>query len=301
MAGSKPLQDTKWLLDGSIYFFRGYFGMPETLVDAEGEFCGGVHGFARALLVVLQRHGSANGLVAFDQSLGTCFRNDIYPDYKANRAPPDDNIIYQFAQCERLCDLLGLSHVADRRYEADDLLATAAKRSRKKTIIYSKDKDLRQLVNLKCELRDLLGDDLHTRRSFAREYGFAPALFPDYQALVGDTSDNVPGIAGFGPKTAARLIAAYGSLEAVVGARARFATDRVGVPPEGKLAANLVSGLPQALKMRDVLRLSTSAPLPPGATRRRAIQVAPLVEFLAARRLRQFARGLVRLDLLPSQ
>ena len=77
MAGSKPLQDTKWLLDGSIYFFRGYFGMPETLVDAEGEFCGGVHGFARALLVVLQRHGSANGLVAFDQSLGTCFRNDI--------------------------------------------------------------------------------------------------------------------------------------------------------------------------------------------------------------------------------
>jgi len=301
MTRANPQADTNWLLDGSIYFFRGYFGMPDTLVDAAGEPCGGVHGLARALLLLFQRHGAASGLVAFDQSLGSCFRNDIYPAYKANRAPPDDNIIYQFAQCERLCDLLGLTHVADRRYEADDLLATAAKRSRKKTIIYSKDKDLRQLVNAKCELQDLLGDDLHTEHSFARDYGFPPELFPDYQALVGDTSDNVPGIAGFGPKTAARLIARYGSLEAVVAARRRFSADKVGVPSEGKLAANLVSGMPQALKMREVLRLSTRAPLPAGATRRRAIQVAELVEFLDAMRLRQLARGLVRLNLLPSQ
>lgn len=299
MPAVKPRNDSIWLLDGSIYFFRGYFGMPETLVDAAGEFCGGVHGFARALLLVLERHGPGNGLVAFDQSLGSCFRNDIYPGYKANRAPPDDNTIYQFSQCERLCDLLGLGRVADTRFEADDLLATAAKRARKSAIIYSKDKDLRQLVDANCTLQDLLGDDLHDARSFARDYGFAAALFPDYQALVGDTSDNVPGIAGFGPKTAARLIGRYGSLESVVAAREQFSTDKVGVPSEGKLATNLVAGMNQALEMREVLRLSTQAPLPAGATRRRAIQAEPLAQFLDTMRLRTFSRGLQRLGLLP--
>lgn len=297
---ANALHATTWLLDGSIYFFRGYFGLPDTLVDATGEPCGGVHGFARAVLAMLERHGPATGLVAFDKSLGTCFRNVIYPDYKANRAPPDDNIIYQFKRCERLCDLLGLSHAGDTRFEADDLLATAAKRVRKNCIIYSKDKDLRQLVKVNCCLRDLLGDDLHDVQSFQADYGFEPALFPDYQALVGDSSDNVPGIAGFGPKTAARLIARYGGLEEVIAARVRWSDDKVGVPTEGKLAENLLGGIEQALLMREVLRLSTKAPLPAGATRRRAVQVAPLGEFLEEMRLNRLGAGLKRLNLLPN-
>ena len=86
-----------WLLDGSIYFFRGYFGMPDTLVDDQGEPCGGIHGFAKALAEVLKRHLGRQGAVAFDKSLGSCFRNDLYPAYKANRPLPDENIIYQLS------------------------------------------------------------------------------------------------------------------------------------------------------------------------------------------------------------
>lgn len=293
---AEPLHSTNWLLDGSIYFFRGYFGMPDTLVDGTGEYCGGVHGFARALLVALQRHGPANGLVAFDKSLGTCFRNELYPDYKANRPEPDENIIYQFEQCERLCDLLGIGHAADTRFEADDLLATSAKRLRG-SIIYTKDKDLRQLVNANCSVQDLLGDEVHDLASFHETYGFAPALFPDYQALVGDTSDNVPGVAGFGPKTASRLVARYGALEEIFAARERWSDDKVGVPSEGKLAANLVAGAQQAVAMREVLRLAEDAPLAPGITKRRAVQAVALDAFIDTMRLRRFGAGLARLGL----
>ena len=247
------LHSTIWLLDGSIYFFRGYFGMPDTVVDASGESCGGVHGFASALLAVLQRHGPADGLVAFDKSLGSCFRNDIYPGYKANRALPDENIIYQFGLCQRLCELVGVGWVGDTRFEADDLLATAVKKSRNNSIIYSKDKDLRQLVSAKCKLQDLLGDKVHDLPWFRAAYGFEPGLFPDYQALVGDTSDNVPGIAGFGAKKAGRLIAQYGALEEVVASRPRWSGDKVGVPSEGKLAtAPCRRGRPGALDARGV-------------------------------------------------
>ncbi len=295
---AEALHSTTWLLDGSIYFFRGYFGMPDTLVDSRGEPCGGVHGLARALLAALQRHGPAEGLVAFDKSLGSCFRNDLYPDYKANRAPPDDNIIYQFQQCERLCELLGVSHASDTRFEADDLLAVAARRSKSDCIIYSKDKDLRQLVKVNCRLQDILGDDLHDLAGFRSAYGFEPELFPDYQALVGDTSDNVPGIPGFGPKTAAKLVGKYGGLEQVFASRVRWSDDKVGVPSEGKLAANLVAGSAQALLMREVLRLSSDAPLPLGAQRRQAVQAAALDEFLDTMRLRRFGAELKRLELI---
>ena len=283
----RELSATTWLLDGSIYFFRGYFGMPEALVDDTGQFIGGIHGFAGALAQVLLRHAAAPGAVAFDESLGSCFRNTLYPDYKANRAPPDDNIIYQFQQCYRLCELLGVACYADQRFEADDLLATLAQRTRSESIIYSKDKDLRQLVNSKCSLRDVLTEGGYSLERFREEYRFEPALFPDYQALVGDTSDNVPGVAGFGPKTAQKLIARYGPLEQVAAALPHWTTDKVGVPSVGRLADNLQAGYDQALAMRIVLRLARRAPLPPRATRRRAPQLPQLAQFLQAKRLRR--------------
>ena len=278
-----------WLLDGSIYFFRGYFGMPDTLVDDQGEPCGGIHGFAKALAEVLKRHSGRQGAVAFDKSLGSCFRNDLYPAYKANRPLPDENIIYQFEQCTRLCELLGVPVYASKRYEADDILATLAARSRKMVTIYSKDKDLRQIVNKKCILQDISGGDRFDADSFLQVYDFEPALFPDYQALVGDASDNVPGVPGFGPKTAGKLVARYGALEQIYQSVEHWSADKVGVPSNGKLALNLADHGEHALEMREILRLQRKVPLPLGAMNRGKVQEAELVEFFAAKKLRRLA------------
>lgn len=278
--------NSHWLLDGSIYFFRGYFGLPESLVDDNGEPCGGLHGFASALVTALIRHPLRPGAVAFDESLGTCFRNELYPAYKANRAPPDDNIIYQFAQCEQLCELLGVASYGDTRFEADDILATLARRSRSQCVIYSKDKDLRQLVTKKCRIADLLSDAGFDEAGFRSEYGFKPALFPDYQALVGDTSDNVPGVPGFGPKTAGKLVSRYGGLEAIVKSINRWSDDEVGVPSGGKLAVGLEEHAQQALAMREVLKLVKRVPLPNAPMRRTRADFAGLGEFVEAKKLR---------------
>jgi len=298
-SSSRPEAEAVWLLDASIYFFRGYFGMRDSLIDDQGEFCGGIHGFAGALAAVLERHGTTQGAVAFDESLGTCFRNDLFADYKANRAPPDDNIRYQFAQCARLCDLLGVSHYASSRYEADDLLASLRRKSRKEIIIYSKDKDLRQLVNVRCKVWDLHEDTGFDAASFAEHYHFAPELFPDYQALVGDSSDNVPGIPGFGPKTAGRMVARYGSLEKISLAREQWTADAVGVAPSGKLATRFAEHIDRAIELREVLRLASDAPLPARALTRRRVDVDGLARFLGAKRLRQVTARLRAMGILP--
>jgi len=281
--------NSHWLLDGSIYFFRGYFGLPETLVDEAGEPCGGIHGFASALVTALTRHPDCPGAVAFDASLGSCFRNELYPAYKANRAAPDDNLIYQFAQCAQLCALLGVACYDSTRFEADDILATLASRSRKQCVIYSKDKDLRQLVTVNCMLADLLSSDCVDEAGFWQRYNFQPLLFPDYQALVGDNSDNVPGVPGFGPKTACKLVAAYGELEGVFKSVVRWSEDKIGVPSEGKLAAALKDHEEQALEMRAVLRLAKNVPLPKAPMRRKKIRFDELDEFVEAKKLRRVA------------
>lgn len=274
--------------------------MPDTLVDERGEPCGGIHGFASALVAVLGRHGSASGAVAFDESLGSCFRNELYPDYKANRAPPDDNIIYQFGECARLCELLGVQSFASTRFEADDLITTLAFKTSKFVTIYTKDKDLRQLVNSKCKVWDLVGQQGFNLAGFTREYRFAPSLFPDYQALVGDSSDNVPGVPGFGPKTAGRLVQRYGALEPLFESVERWTDDKVGVPSEGKLAQNLADHAEQALAMRELLRLAKDAPLPAGPMRRGKVQTVALQEFLQAKRLRKVTRDLTQLGVLAA-
>jgi len=138
-------------------------------------------------------------------------------------------------------------------------------------------------------LRDLLSDAGFDATGFCDEYGFEPALFPDYQALVGDSSDNVPGVPGFGPKTAGKLVAEYGGLEAVFKSVHRWSPDEVGVPSQGKLAANLAEHMEQALEMREVLRLAKNVPLPVNAMRRKKCDHDRLNEFLAGKKLRRVA------------
>ena len=119
-----------YLIDASIYIFRAYFSMPSSMTDQNGEVNHAVYGFTQFLLDFLefQNDEADAGLVsvAFDESLNTCYRNAIFPEYKSNRDEPDDNMIYQVSCCQEVTELLGLHFLSLQDYEADDIIGTIA-------------------------------------------------------------------------------------------------------------------------------------------------------------------------------
>ncbi len=214
---SQPSQPV-YLVDASVYVFRAWFSMPDQFSDAAGRPTNAVYGFARFLCELLEETSARQAAVAFDESLTTSFRNAIYPAYKANREPAPDDLQRQFAWCKDLARHLGLPVYADDLYEADDLIATLARHCREATTsvcVVSGDKDLAQLVGP--------GDwwwDFARRRRLDPEgvrahFGVRPEQIADFLALTGDAVDNIPGIPGVGPKTAAALLAHFGDLDSI--------------------------------------------------------------------------------------
>ena len=207
-----------YLIDASVYVFRAWFSMPDQFSDAAGRPTNAVYGFARFLCELLEETSARQAAVAFDESLTTSFRNEIYPAYKANREPAPDDLQRQFAWCKDLARHLGLPVYTDARYEADDLIASLARHCREATMgvcVVSGDKDLAQLVGN--------GDwwwDFARRRRLDRDgilvhFGVRPEQIADYLALTGDAVDNIPGIPGVGPKTAAALLNHFGDLDSI--------------------------------------------------------------------------------------
>ncbi|MEM8769615.1 MAG: 5'-3' exonuclease H3TH domain-containing protein, partial [Pseudomonadota bacterium] len=242
--------------------------MPDVFSDREGLSVNGVRGYLSYLLKVLGGGvGSQTGhngpvtrcAVAFDESLTTCWRNRIYPDYKANRPPADENIRQQLDRCQAVTSLLGVPVLADLEFEADDFIATLARQSTGPVVIVSRDKDLNQLVDDRVRLLDPKDDSLRGAREFLAEFGFAPSLFPDYQALTGDSVDNIPGIRGIGPKAAGRLVTNFEALEDIYAAEDRWAD--AGLKAGSKLAERLKEERDQAFLFRQVLRLDDEVAL----------------------------------------
>jgi 5'-3' exonuclease len=208
------------LVDASYYVFRAWCALPDTLRDRSGRPVNAVHGFARFLGDLLERAEPAHIAVAFDESLQSCFRHEHWPGYKANRALPPAELEYQFALCRELTAALGVVAVGSPRYEADDVigtLATHARRAGHRVTILGRDKDLAQLLKP--------GDVLHDPATGLRvDYDGVPAFLgvraeqvADFLALTGDAVDNIPGVPGIGRKTAAALLAAFASLDALLG------------------------------------------------------------------------------------
>ncbi|MFZ5655695.1 MAG: 5'-3' exonuclease, partial [Pseudomonadota bacterium] len=140
---------TLHLVDASVYVFRAWHSMPNEFVDAEGWPTNAVHGFARFLLELLERTRPDHVVVAFDEALDTCFRNRLYPAYKANREPAPEELKRQFAHCRALCVAMGLATLAHTDFEADDLIGSALHLARAhgfRGVIVSADKDLSQLL-----------------------------------------------------------------------------------------------------------------------------------------------------------
>jgi DNA polymerase I len=217
-AHSSPL--TVYLVDASPYIFRAHFSLPDTLKSPSGERVGAIHGFATFLLKLIEAERPTHLGVAFDRDLtGSFFRNQIYPQYKAQRAAPPAELVAQLDDCREMAAALGAATFIDDRYEADDLIATLCRQltaAGHRVVVVTADKDLAQLVSASVTLYDF-GKGLRLAPAeVAATFGVRPDQIADLLALAGDPVDNIPGVSGIGRKTAAELLGAFGSLDALL-------------------------------------------------------------------------------------
>jgi len=216
--GAGLQRERAYLIDASVYIFRAWFSMPDQFSDHGGRPTNAVYGFARFLCELLEETRSALVAVAFDESLTSSFRNEIYPDYKANREPAPEELQRQFAWCQDLARHTGLPVYVDQRFEADDLIASLASHCRTQALPYSVvsgDKDLAQLVGAQDEWWDFARRRRLDCAGVRTHFGVAPEQMADFLALTGDSVDNIPGVPGIGPKTAAALLTHFGGLDQI--------------------------------------------------------------------------------------
>ena len=193
------------LVDGSSYLYRAFHAMPN-LVNSKGQSTGAIYGIVNMLRRLIREHEATNFSVIFDAP-GSTFRDELYPDYKANRPPMPPELRSQINIINELIDALGLPILCISGVEADDVIGTLAVRAANAemdVVIISGDKDLAQLVDEKITLVDTMKDLTYTKLEVEKKFGVSPNQIVDYLALVGDTSDNIPGIPGVGPKTASK-------------------------------------------------------------------------------------------------
>ena len=213
------MRSTVHLIDSSGYVFRAWHAYPDDVRDAEGQPANAVHGFIRFALELLERERPEHIVFAFDESLDSSFRNERYPAYKANREPAAEELKRQFAGCRAVLDALGITTIADPRFEADDLIGSILKQARAlgmRGLIVSADKDLSQLLQSDDEQWDYARQMRWNASGVFERYGVHAHQIADYLGLAGDAVDNIPGVPGVGNKTAAALLAHFGSLDALL-------------------------------------------------------------------------------------
>ncbi|MDF1485024.1 DNA polymerase I [Ramlibacter sp. H39-3-26] len=209
------------LVDGSSYLYRAYHAMPDLRAvpgDPASPATGAIRGIINMLQALRREVRADYAACVFDAS-GKTFRDDIYPEYKAQRAPMPDDLRSQIAPIHEVVRLLGWPVLAVPGVEADDVigtLAVAAARQGVEVIVSSGDKDLSQLVDAHITIIDTMSGKKRDVAGVEAEFGVPPALMVDFQTLVGDPVDNVPGVPKVGPKTAAKWLQEYGSLDALL-------------------------------------------------------------------------------------
>lgn len=250
------------LIDASPYIFRGYFSLPKSIVDPQGRPVNAVHGWAGFMLRLLAEEQPTHLGVAFDGSLTTSFRNEIYPEYKAQRELPPAELEAQLDDCVDLAQALGAQTFIDQRFEADDLIGTLASSLRARdrgVVVVSSDKDLAQLVDERTELFDFAKGERYGPAEVRDKFGVEPRQIADYLALAGDSVDNIPGVRGVGAKSAVALLSKFSSVEDLY--------DRVVEVEELKvrgarsLRRRLEADRDSAFLSKRLATLSTEAPL----------------------------------------
>lgn len=214
-----PQNSTAYLVDSSIYVFRAWFTLPDSLRNDQGDPVNAVYGFTDFVAALLEEVNPKYISFAFDQSLTSSFRNTIYPLYKANRDPAPDELKLQFNYCRRFIEALGMPLLSSDRYEADDLLGTAATHARSQghqVTILSADKDLAQLIEADDILWDYARNKRFSPKKIKEHFGVRPDQIADQLAIAGDKVDNIPGVPGVGMTTAARLLNKFDSIDGLL-------------------------------------------------------------------------------------
>ncbi len=205
------------LVDGSSYLFRAFHAMP-SLTNSKGEHTGAAYGVTNMLRRLLADYEPERIAVVFDAK-GKTFRNDLYPEYKAHRPPMPDELRQQIEPIHEIVRAMGLPLLCVPGVEADDVIGTLATQAGDQgidTVVSTGDKDMAQLVNGHVSLVNTMNDTVMDREGVKEKFGVPPERIIDYLALMGDTVDNVPGVPKVGPKTAAKWLNEYDSLEDII-------------------------------------------------------------------------------------
>lgn len=208
-----------YLVDSSIYVFRGWHTLPGSIKDADGNPANAVFGFTEFLYQVISRRRPVLMACAFDESLNSSGRNSVYPQYKANRPPAPAELKNQFAHCKAFVRAIGIAAFASHEVEADDIIGTLAARARDQnlsSVIVSADKDLCQFVGEKDAVWDFAKDNWLDARLIEKKFGVRPDQIADLLAICGDKVDNIPGVPGVGVATAARLLVKWGNIDSLI-------------------------------------------------------------------------------------
>ena len=247
-----------YLVDGSAYIFRAYHRLPP-LTNRHGQPAGAVYGYTAMLWKLVRALDDADGpthmAVVLDKA-STSFRNEMYPDYKAHRPAPPEDLTPQFPMIRDATRAFSLPMIEEENVEADDMLASYARAAEAKgwqTTIVSSDKDLMQLIGPKIDMLDTMKNASIGPAEVEAKFGVLPEKLGDVLALMGDSVDNVPGVPGIGPKTAAKLVLGYGDVEGVLAN-----TDKL----KGKQRENLEAHADMARLSRELVRLREDCPLP---------------------------------------
>jgi len=225
------------LVDGSSYLYRAFHAMPG-LNNSKGMPTGAVYGVVNMLKRLLNDHATRNVVMVFDAK-GKTFRDDMFPEYKAHRPSMPDDLRRQIEPLHEVIRAMGFPLIAIPGVEADDVIGTLAVQAAKRgfdVLISTGDKDMAQLVNDKIILVDTMKNQIMDIDGVRKKFGVAPEQIIDYLALIGDTSDNIPGVAKVGPKTAVKWLQEYGSVANIIEHADEF---------KGKVGENLRSSLEQ--------------------------------------------------------
>lgn len=254
--------DHLFLVDGSAYIFRAYHALPPLTRKSDGLPVGAVSGFCNMLWKLLREaRDTSVGVVPthfaviFDHSSKT-FRNEIFPEYKANRDAPPEDLRPQFGVIRQATQAFNVACIEAAGFEADDIIATYAKQAEEagaECTIISSDKDLMQLVSPQVIMYDTMKDRRVGTEQVIEKFGVGPEKMIDLQSLAGDSTDNVPGVPGIGPKTAAQLLEEYGDLETLL--------ERASEIKQNKRRENLIEFADQARISKQLVTLKNDVPL----------------------------------------
>ena len=241
------------LVDGSSYLYRAYHALPP-LTTSKNQPTGAIKGVISMIKRVLIDHPDSPLAVVFDAK-GKTFRHDMYPEYKANRPPMPEDLVQQIEPIHRIISLMGVKLIMISGVEADDVIGTLAEQARQKklnTMISTGDKDMTQLVCDNVSVVNTMSGEVLDKNGVKKKFGVGPELITDYLALIGDKSDNVPGVDKVGPKTAVKWLNEYKNIEGI-----KKNAESIG----GKVGENLRSSLETLDLAHELVKIKTDVPL----------------------------------------